>query len=56
MTKKGVTSGVANPTQKTEAAKLFSPLKQALCLKKYCAWWIEGKCAIIRLMDVLAAQ
>jgi len=42
-----------NLTEKKMAVK-FCPLKQALCLEKQCAWWVESKCAIVRLMDLLA--
>ena len=48
-------SDAQNITEKKMAVKLC-PLKQALCLEKRCAWWVEGTCAIVRVVDVLAAQ
>jgi len=44
-----------NVAEKKVSVKRFCPLKESRCFE-FCAWWIEGKCAVVRLVDVLAAR
>ncbi len=45
-----------NVAEKETAVKRFCPLRDPGFCSDYCAWWIEGKCVVVRVVEVLAAQ